>query len=68
MRGEQGGTTGVLDREITEQEEYKEATTLFPHAQTRSYTETATKRDNRNETNASMYIYINVCSDYDSYN
>ena len=60
MRGERGRTTGVLDREITEQKEDKEATDALAHAQTRRYTETATKRDNRNETNASMCVYIGI--------
>ena len=68
IRGERGGTIGVSDREITEQEEDKEATDALAHAQTRKYTETATKRHNRNETNASMCIFICICSDYDSYN
>ena len=61
MRGERGGTTRVLDREITETEEDREVTDALAHAQTRKYTETAAKRHNRNETNAKyVYIYIYV--------
>ena len=59
VRGEWGGITGFLDREITEMEEDREAT----DAQTRKYTETAAKRHNRNEMYASMCIYICVYSD-----
>ena len=58
VRVELGGTAGVLDRGITETEEDREATDALAHAQTRKYTETAAKRPNRNETNASMCMYI----------
>ena len=53
---------------LTKSEEDKEVADALAHAQARKYTETATKRHNRNETNASMCIFICVCLNYDSYN
>ena len=53
---EKGGTTGVLDREITEIEEDREATEELAQPQERKHIGITAKQHSRNETTTSMSI------------
>ena len=57
MRGEQGGTTGVLDQEMTEQEEGKEAPDVL-HTCTDTQIHRNRNRMKQRKRDECVYVYI----------
>ena len=55
MRGERGGTTGVLDQDITEQEEDKETTDVL---RTRTDTQVHRKRNQVRQQKRDECVYV----------
>ena len=60
MRGERGGTTGVLDREIAEKEESGKATDTLAHAQTLQHTGIIVQQHSKTG-RLEVRVYEHVC-------